>query len=211
MGGTRVRQVDHPLVHHKLASLRARETTPQQFRAIMEDISLLMAWEVTRDLPLREATVETPLESARVQVLAERKLALIPILRAGLGMLPGMLRLMPEAAVGHVGVYRDHDTLEPVQYYCELPADIAERHAVILDPMLATGGSAAAAIRLLKERGAPSVKLVSLIAAPEGISRVGAAHPDVEILVAAVDRELDARAYIRPGLGDAGDRLFGTR
>lgn len=202
---------DHPLIQHKLSLIRNVETGSKDFRALVDEVSMLMAYEVTRDLPLEEVEVQTPLVKAPCKQLAGKKLGLVPILRAGLGMVDGFLRLLPTARVGHVGLYRDPETLKPVEYYCKLPTDLAERELIVLDPMLATGGSAAAAITFIKERGGRHIKLMSLIAAPEGIKVVEEAHPDVDIYVAAVDSHLNEDAYIVPGLGDAGDRLFGTK
>lgn len=206
-----VRLVEHPLVQHKLTLLRSVETSTRKFRESLEEISILLGYEATRDLPLEEVGIITPLEATRARRLAGKKLTLVPILRAGLGMVDGMLRLVPSARVGHIGIYRDEDTLEAVRYYGKLPTDVDERRFILLDPMLATGGSACAAVEFLKREGARQIQLVCVIAAPEGLRRLTAAHPDVSILTAAIDRELDANAYIRPGLGDAGDRLFGTR
>lgn len=203
--------VDHPLIQHKLTFIRDKETGSKDFRELVEEVAMLMAYEVTRDFPLEEADIITPVGPTKSKVIAGRKVGLIPILRAGLGMVNGMLRLIPAAKVGHVGLYRDPETLKPVEYYCKLPPDVTERDLIILDPMLATGGSAVAAIEFLKDKGAKSVKLVCLIAAPEGIREVQKAHPDVDIFTAAVDSHLNDHAYIVPGLGDAGDRLFGTK
>jgi len=203
--------LDHPLIQHKLSLIRDEETGSKEFRELVEEVSMLMAYEVTRDFPLQEIDVKTPVAVAKSKVLAGRKVGLVPILRAGLGMVDGMLRLIPAAKVGHVGLYRDPETLLPVEYYCKLPPDIAERDLIVIDPMLATGGSAAAAITFLKERGAKNIKLMCLIAAPEGIKAVQDAHADVDIFVAAVDERLNDHGYIVPGLGDAGDRLFGTK
>lgn len=203
--------LDHPLIQHKLSLIRDEETGSKEFRALVEEVSMLMAYEVTRDFPLQEIEVKTPVAIAKSKVIAGRKVGLVPILRAGLGMVDGMLRLIPAAKVGHVGLYRDPETLMPVEYYCKLPPDIAERDLIVIDPMLATGGSAAAAITFLKERGAKNIKLMCLIAAPEGIAAVQSAHDDVDIFVAAVDEYLNDHGYIVPGLGDAGDRLFGTK
>lgn len=202
---------DHPLIKHKLTFIRDKNTGSKEFRELVTEVSLLMGYEVTRDLPLEEIEIETPLESMTSEVISGKKVGLVPILRAGLGMVDGMLKLLPAARVGHVGLYRDPQTLMPVEYYCKLPNDIEERELIVLDPMLATGGSATSAIDFLKEKGATSIKLVCLIAAPEGIERVTSAHPDVDIYVAAIDEKLDEHAYIRPGLGDAGDRIFGTK
>lgn len=204
--------VEHPLVQHKLTLLRDESTGPKDFRDLTEEISMLMAYEATRSLPMQEVSVQTPLESAVCRSLHGRKISVVPILRAGLGMAAGILRLVPNAKVGHIGIYRDHATLKPVEYYCKLPEDLGEREILLLDPMLATGGSAIAALEFLKARGArgPSIRLLCLLASPEGVEAVQKAHPDVDTYTAAVDVRLDERGYIRPGLGDAGDRLFGT-
>jgi len=207
----RVNTFDHPLIQHKLTFIRDKRTGAKEFRELVGELSMLMAYEVTRDLPLEEVEVETPICRARTKVIAGKKLGVIPILRAGLGMVDGVIRLIPAAKVGHIGLYRDPETLQPVEYYCKLPSDLGERDLIVLDPMLATGGSASAAIGFLKERGAQSIKFMCLIAAPEGVARVNADHPDVEIYAAALDERLNDHAYIVPGLGDAGDRLFGTR
>ena len=203
--------MDHPLIQHKVSLMRDRETGTKDFRELLEEISMLMAYEVTRDLPLKEVEIETPVCRAKTQVISGKKLAVVPILRAGLGMVDGIMNLVPAAKVGHIGLYRDPDTLEPVEYYCKLPADVEERDLIVVDPMLATGGSASAAISFIKRRGCKSIKLECLIAAPEGIERVQKDHPDVDIFVAAVDERLNDHGYIVPGLGDAGDRLFGTK
>lgn len=203
--------LDHPLIQHKLSLIRDEKTGSKEFRELVEEVAMLMAYEVTRDFPLQEIEVKTPVALAKSKVLAGRKVGLVPILRAGLGMVDGMLRLIPAAKVGHVGLYRDPETLLPVEYYCKLPSDIEERDLIVIDPMLATGGSASAAIGFLKDRGAKNIKLMCLIAAPEGILAVQNAHPDVDIFVAAVDERLNDHGYIIPGLGDAGDRLFGTK
>ncbi|MBN1775013.1 MAG: uracil phosphoribosyltransferase [Clostridiales bacterium] len=202
---------DHPLIQHKISLLRDKRTTTKEFRELVGELAMLMAYEVTRDLPLKEVEIETPIAIAKTQVLAGKKLAIVPILRAGLGMVDGMLNLLPMAKVGHIGLYRDPKTLEPVEYYCKLPDDVTEREIVILDPMLATGGSASAAVTFLKERGITQIKFMCLIAAPEGIARLQKDHPDVPIFCAARDPRLNDHAYIVPGLGDAGDRLFGTK
>lgn len=203
--------MEHPLIQHKLTLLRDKNTGVKEFRELVEELALLMGYEVTRNLTVEDTEVETPICTTKSKVIAGKKLGIVPILRAGLGMVDGMLRLIPAAKVGHIGLYRDPETLKPVEYYCKLPSDVAERDLIVLDPMLATGGSAVAAITFLKERGAKSIKLVNLIAAPEGIKTVVEAHPDVEIYVAAVDERLNDHGYIVPGLGDAGDRLFGTK
>jgi uracil phosphoribosyltransferase len=202
---------DHPLIKHKLTFIRDKNTGSKEFRELVTEVSMLMGYEVTRDFPLEEIEIETPVTTMKSQVISGKKVGLIPILRAGLGMVDGMLNLLPAARVGHIGLYRDPQTLKPVEYYCKLPQDIEERELIVLDPMLATGGSAVAAIDFLKEKGATSIKLVCLIAAPEGVNAVKDAHPDVDIYVAALDEKLDDHAYIVPGLGDAGDRLFGTK
>ena len=201
---------DHPLIQHKISILRDKNTSTKEFRELVQELSMLMAYEVTRDLPLTEVTIETPVATTQAKVLAGKKIALVPILRAGLGMVDGMLSIIPNAKVGHIGLYRDPNTLKPVEYYCKLPEDITEREVVVLDPMLATGGSSAAAITFLKDRGIKNIKFVCLISAPEGIERLQKEHPDVSIFCAAKDERLNDHAYIIPGLGDAGDRLFGT-
>jgi len=203
--------LDHPLIKHKLTIIRDKNTGSKEFRELVKEISMLMGYEVTRDLSLEEIEIETPIAKTKSQIIAGKKLGLVPILRAGLGMVDGMLTLLPAAKVGHIGLYRDPKTFKPVEYYCKLPQDIEERDLIVLDPMLATGGSAVAAIRFLKDRGAKSIKLMNLIAAPEGIEAVTKAHPDVDIYVASIDEKLNDHAYIVPGLGDAGDRLFGTK
>lgn len=207
----RVVVIDHPLVQHKLSLMRSVHTGAKDFRELLEEISMLMAYEITRDFPLEEVEIETPLVTARFRMLAGKKVGLVPILRAGLGMVGGVLQLIPAARVGHLGLYRDPETHQPVEYYCKLPTDVAERELIVLDPMLATGGSAAAAIRVLKEKGARSIRLMALVSAPEGIKVIQDQHPDVDIFTAAVDWYLNEHAYIVPGLGDAGDRLFGTK
>jgi len=203
--------IDHPLIQHKLAIIRDRETGSKDFRKLVEEVSMLMAYEVTRDLPLEACEVQTPVMMASCQRLAGEKIGIIPILRAGLGMVEGILHLYPTARVGHIGLYRDPVTLLPVEYYCKLPDDLSERELIIVDPMLATGGSSAAAIDLVKRKGGRKIKLLSLISAPEGIKVVQETHPDVDIFTAAIDSHLNDHAYIVPGLGDAGDRLFGTK
>lgn len=203
--------MDHPLIQHKLTLIRDKNTGSKEFREVVKELAMLMGYEVTRNLPLEEIEIETPVSKTKSKVIAGRKLGIVPILRAGLGMVDGMLSLIPAAKVGHIGLYRDPETLEPVEYYCKLPVDVQERELIVLDPMLATGGSANAAIQFIKDRGALSVKLMCLIASPEGVKAVCEAHPDVEIYVAAIDEKLNDHAYIVPGLGDAGDRLFGTK
>ncbi len=203
--------IDHPLIQHKLTLLRDKNTGSKDFRELVKEMSMLMGYEITRDLPLQEVEIETPLCVTKSKALAGKKLGIVPILRAGLGMVDGILQLIPAAKVGHVGLYRDPETLEPVEYYCKLPSDVEERDLIVLDPMLATGGSAVAAIRFLKDRGATNIKLVCLIASPEGVEVVQKAHDDVDIYVASIDEKLNDHAYIVPGLGDAGDRLFGTK
>ncbi|WP_202079641.1 uracil phosphoribosyltransferase [Caldalkalibacillus salinus] len=202
---------DHPLIQHKLTYIRDKHTGTKEFRELVDEVAALMAYEITRDMPLQEVDVETPVEVCRSYRLAGKKLGLVPILRAGLGMVDGILKLIPAAKVGHVGLYRDPKTLQPVEYYVKLPSDVEERDFIVIDPMLATGGSAVEAIQSLKNRGANSIKLMCLIAAPEGIEKMEQAHPDVDIFVAGVDEKLNEKGYIVPGLGDAGDRLFGTK
>ena len=203
--------VEHPLLQHKLSILRNKQTGTKEFRDLVGEIATLLCYEATRDLPMEEVEIETPITMAKTKVLAGRKLALVPILRAGMGMLDGMLTLLPAAKVGFIGLYRDEETLQPVEYFCKLPQDIAERDVLVLDPMLATGGSASAAITFIKQRNCKNIRLVNLIAAPEGIRRIQHDHPDVDIFVAACDERLNEHGYIVPGLGDAGDRLFGTK
>ena len=206
-----VHVLDHPLIQHKLAILRNKKTSVKEFRELVGEIAGLMCYEATRDLPTEEVEVETPVALARTKVLAGRKLALVPILRAGLGMVDGMLTMIPAAKVGHIGLFRDPETLEPVEYSCKLPADCEEREVFVVDPMLATGGSCIAAIQMLKNRGVKNIRFMCIIAAPEGVKKLHEAHPDVQIYVGHLDRELNDRAYICPGLGDAGDRIFGTK
>jgi uracil phosphoribosyltransferase len=201
----------HPLIQHKLTLLRDRETTTRDFKQLVNEIAMLMAYEVTKDLALEPTEIETPLERMTGKQVAGKKLTLVPILRAGLGMVDGVAQLIPSARVGHIGLYRDHDSLQPVDYYFKIPSDEMERDFFILDPMLATGGSAVAAVGALRRAGAKRIRFLCLVAAPEGVQRLLDAHPDVPLFAAALDRELDARGYILPGLGDAGDRLFGTR
>ncbi|ATA61672.1 Uracil phosphoribosyltransferase [Geobacillus stearothermophilus] len=202
---------DHPLIQHKLTYIRDKNTGTKEFRELVDEVATLMAFEITRDLPLEEVEIETPVSKARAKVIAGKKLGVIPILRAGIGMVDGILKLIPAAKVGHIGLYRDPQTLKPVEYYVKLPSDVEERDFIIVDPMLATGGSAVAAIEALKKRGAKSIKFMCLIAAPEGVKAVETAHPDVDIYIAALDERLNDHGYIVPGLGDAGDRLFGTK
>ncbi len=203
--------MDHPLVQHKVSLLRNKNTGTKEFKELVSELAMLLCYEATRDLPTEEVEIETPIAVAHTRVLAGRKLALVPILRAGLGMVDGMLSLLPAAKVGHIGLYRDESTLQPVEYYCKLPSDISERDVLVLDPMLATGGSATDAITQIKKRGAKSIKFIGIIAAPEGLEKLHAAHPDVDIYVAALDERLNENGYIIPGLGDAGDRIFGTK
>ena len=207
----RIHILTHPLLQHKLTILRDESTGVKEFREIVSEVATLMCYEATRNLPMEEIEIQTPVEKAKGRVIAGKKLAIVPILRAGLGMVDGILNLVPSAKVGHVGLFRDPETLQPVKYYCKLPNDIAERDVIILDPMLATGGSAAAAIDLLKEYGVQNIKLMIILAAPEGIQQVQNDHPDVEIYCASVDEKLNEHGYIVPGLGDAGDRIFGTK
>lgn len=208
---SKVTQIAHPLILHKLAFIRDKETGSKDFRELVQEVAMLMAYEVTRDFQLEEVEIETPICKTKCKMLAGKKVAIVPILRAGLGMVDGVLRLIPAAKVGHIGLYRDEKTLKPVEYFCKLPQDIGDREVIITDPMLATGGSAADAITMLKKRGAKNIRLMCLIAAPEGIKKVMDSHPDVDIYVAAIDEKLNEHGYIVPGLGDAGDRLFGTK
>lgn len=203
--------VDHPLVQHKLTLLRDKNTGTKEFRELLEEIALLMGYELTRNLPTQTVEIETPVAKCQCKVLAGKKIGFVPVLRAGLGMVNGLLKLIPAAKVGHIGLYRDPKTLLPVEYYCKLPSDVQERELIIIDPMLATGGSLVAAIDLLKEQGAKAIKVISLVAAPEGILLINQKHPDIEIYTAAVDECLNDHGYIIPGLGDAGDRIFGTK
>lgn len=202
---------DHPLIQHKISLLRDKNTSTKEFRELVSEIAMLMGYEVTRNMPLKEVEIETPVGIAKTNVISGKKLGIVPILRAGLGMVDGMLNLLPMAKVGHIGLYRDPETLEPVEYYCKLPMDAVERDIVVLDPMLATGGSASAAIGFIKDKGVTNIKLMCLIAAKQGIERINKDHPDVEIYCASVDEKLNDHGYIVPGLGDAGDRLFGTK
>jgi len=202
---------DHPLIQHKLSIMRKKETGTKQFRELLDEIAMLMVYEVSRDLPVEPVEIETPIQKTTVNMLAGLDIGIIPILRAGLGMVDGITNLIPNAKIGHIGLYRDPETLNPVEYYCKLPEDAQNRELFVLDPMLATGGSASAAIGFLKARGCNHIRLVNLIAAPEGVARVQKDHPDVNIYVAAMDERLNDHGYIIPGLGDAGDRLFGTK
>ena len=206
-----VHEMDHPLIKHKLSLMRDKTTGVKEFREAAREIAMLMCYEATRDLPLEEVEIKTPITTAKFKTIAGKKLAIVPVLRAGLGMVDGILTLIPSAKVGHIGLYRDPDTLEPVEYYCKMPHDIAEREVIILDPMLATGGSASAAIQFIKNYEVKNIKLMNIIAAPEGIQRVHHDHPDVDIYCAALDEKLNDHGYIVPGLGDAGDRIFGTK
>ena len=202
---------DHPLIQHKTSLLRNKNTGSKEFRELVGEVYMLMCYEATRDLPLKEVEIETPVALAKTKVIAGRKLAFVPILRAGIGMLDGVLSMVPAAKVGHIGLYRDPQTLQPVKYYCKLPSDINEREVIVLDPMLATGGSAVAAIQMLKESGAANIKFMCIIAAPEGLNALTEAHPDVQVYCAALDEKLNDDKYIVPGLGDCGDRIFGTK
>ncbi|AGB42344.1 uracil phosphoribosyltransferase [Halobacteroides halobius DSM 5150] len=208
---SKVHTLDHPLIQHKLTYLRKKETGTKEFRELTDEIASLMAYEVTRDLSTQNIEIETPIAKTQSEVISGKKLAVVPILRAGLGMVDGVVDLVPAAKVGHVGLYRDPETLEPVEYYCKMPTDIGSRELIMVDPMLATGGTAVAALEFVKNRGAKNIKFMCLVAAPEGIEELQAAHPDVDIYTAAVDEKLNDHAYIVPGLGDAGDRLFGTK
>ncbi|MEA4929802.1 MAG: uracil phosphoribosyltransferase [Candidatus Limiplasma sp.] len=208
---SKVHILDHPLIQHKLSIMRNKETGAKEFRELLEEISMLMVYEVTRDLPTEEVEVETPIGLTKTKMLSGKKIGIVPILRAGLGMVDGVTKLIPAARIGHIGLYRDPETLQPVEYYCKLPADSENRELIVLDPMLATGGSASAAITFIKQRNCKNIRLVNLIAAPEGIRRIQHDHPDVDIFVAACDERLNEHGYIGPGLGDAGDRLFGTK
>jgi uracil phosphoribosyltransferase len=202
---------NHPLITHKISILRKKETGSKEFRELIEEISMLMGFEAMRDLPLKEIEIETPITRTKTKVLAGKKLAIVPILRAGLGMVSGLQALVPNAKVGHIGLYRDHETLQPHEYYCKLPDDIEKRLVILVDPMLATGGSAVAAVNFIKARGCSHIKLMSIIAAPEGVKTFTEAHPDVELYCGCVDKGLNEIGYIVPGLGDAGDRIFGTK
>ena len=208
---SKVTEIKHPLILHKLAIIRDENTGSKDFRELVEEVSMLMAYEVTRNFTTEEVEVKTPICTTKCEMLAGKKVAIVPILRAGLGMVDGMLKLIPAAKVGHVGLYRDEETLQPVEYFCKLPQDIAERDVIVVDPMLATGGSSADALTILKKRGAKNLKLMCLVGAPEGIELVQKQHPDVDIYLAKIDEKLNEHGYIVPGLGDAGDRLFGTK
>ncbi|PBB06407.1 uracil phosphoribosyltransferase [Salimicrobium humidisoli] len=204
--------LDHPLIQHKLTYIRKKETGTKDFRELVDEVATLMAFEITRDLPVEEVDIQTPVvDDAKAKVLSGKKVGLVPILRAGLGMVDGMVNMIPAAKIGHVGLYRDPETLKPVEYYVKMPSDISERELIVLDPMLATGGSAIEAIHSLKKRGAKQIRLMCLVAAPEGVKLMQEAHPDVDIYLAALDEKLDEKGYIVPGLGDAGDRLYGTK
>ena len=203
--------MDHPLIQHKISLLRDKNTGSKEFREMIAEVSMLMCYEATRDLPLKEVEIETPMTMTKSNVISGRKLAFVPILRAGLGMVDGVLEMIPAAKVGHIGIYRDPESHKPVDYYCKLPKDIASRHVIVLDPMLATGGSAVEAINLLKKEGVQNIKFMCIIAAPEGLDALTTAHPDVQVYCAALDEKLDENKYILPGLGDAGDRIFGTK
>ena len=206
-----VHVVDHPLVQHKLTLMRDKNCGTKDFRQLLEEISMLMAYEVTRELPLKEIEIETPVAKCTSKVIAGKKLGIVPILRAGLGMVDGVMRLVPAARVGHIGLYRDPETHMPVEYYCKLPTDVAERDLIVVDPMLATGGSSIAAINFIKKRGCKSITLMCLVGCPEGVKALQEAHPDVNLYIAAIDEKISESKYIIPGLGDAGARLFGTK
>ena len=207
----KIKIMEHPLIQHKIGIIRRKETSSKEFRELVSEIAMFMAYEATRDLKLTDIEIETPLQKTVVKELAGKKLAVVPILRAGLGMVEGMLAMVPAAKVGHIGLYRDPETLKPVEYYCKLPADWEEREVFVTDPMLATGGSAIAAITMLKEKGVNNIRFLCLLAAPEGLKALSEAHPDVDIYVGALDECLNEHGYIVPGLGDAGDRIFGTK
>ena len=211
MFDSKVHVLDHPLLQHKLSILRDERTGVKEFREIVSEIATLECYEATRDLPLEDVEIKTPVATGTFKCLTGKKLAIVPILRAGLGMVDGILTLIPSAKVGHIGLYRDPETLAPVEYYCKMPSDIAERDVIVLDPMLATGGSSIAAIQLLKDKGCKSIRLLCIIAAPEGVKAMQEAHPDVDIYIGAMDQKLNDHGYIVPGLGDAGDRIFGTK
>ncbi len=208
---SRVTVMDHPLIQHKIGIIRRKEVGSKDFRQMISEIAMLMCYEATRNLKLQDVEIETPICTTRVKELRGKKLAVVPILRAGLGMVDGMLQMIPAAKVGHIGLYRDPKTLEPVEYYCKLPADSSEREVFVVDPMLATGGSAVEAIRMLKNKGVKNIRFMCIIAAPEGVKRMQEAHPDVDVYIGALDEHLNDHGYIVPGLGDAGDRIFGTK
>ena len=203
--------MDHPLIQHKIGIMRRQDTGPKEFRTLVSEVAMLECYEATRDLELRDVEIETPICKTTVKELKGKKLAVVPILRAGLGMVEGMLEMIPAAKVGHIGLYRDPETAEPVEYYCKLPADCANREVFVVDPMLATGGSAVAALQMLKDKGVKNIRFMCIIAAPEGVKRLQEAHPDVDLFVGALDERLNEKKYIVPGLGDAGDRIFGTK
>ena len=207
----KVHVIDHPLIQHKLTYIRDINTGTKEFRELVDEVATLMAYEITRDLPLKEIEIDTPVCKAKTKILAGKKLGIVPILRAGIGMVEGILNLIPAAKVGHIGLYRDPETLKPVEYYIKLPSDVSERDFILIDPMLATGGSAIEATNSLKKRGAKNIKFMCLIAAPEGVKAFTDAHPDVDVYIAGLDEKLNEKGYIVPGLGDAGDRLFGTK
>ena len=208
---SRVTVMDHPLIQHKIGIIRRKEVGSKDFRQMISEIAMLMCYEATRNLKLQDVEIETPICTTQVKELRGKKLAVVPILRAGLGMVDGMLQMIPAAKVGHIGLYRDPETLEPVEYYCKLPADSSEREVYVVDPMLATGGSAVEAIRMLKNKGVKNIRFMCIIAAPEGVKRMQEAHPDVDVYIGALDEHLNDHGYIVPGLGDAGDRIFGTK
>ena len=203
--------MEHPLIQHKISILRNEATGTNEFRRLIEEIAMLMGYEALRDLPVEDVEIKTPIETCRTPMIAGKKLAIVPILRAGLGMVSGILSLVPSAKVGHIGLYRDPETLEPVEYYCKLPADCANREVFVVDPMLATGGSSSAAIQMLKDKGVKNIRLMCIIAAPEGVKKMQEDHPDVDVYIGALDDHLNEHGYIVPGLGDAGDRIFGTK
>ena len=203
--------LDHPLIQHKISRLRDENTGTNEFRKLIEEIAMLMGYEALRDLPMEDVEIKTPIETCKTPMIAGKKMAIVPILRAGLGMVEGMLAMIPAAKVGHIGLFRDPETLEPVEYYCKLPADCEEREVFVVDPMLATGGSCIAAIQMLKNRGVKNIRFMCIIAAPEGVKKLQEAHPDVEVYIGALDEKLNEHGYIVPGLGDAGDRIFGTK
>lgn len=208
---SRLHVVDHPLITHKLSIMRNKKTGSKDFRELLEEVGMLMGYELTRDLPLEDVTIETPITKIKAKMIAGKKLAVVPILRAGLGMVDGLLKLVPVAKVGHIGLYRDPATHQPVEYYCKLPADVNDRMVILIDPMLATGGSAVDSVKLLKKHGCKSIRMMCLVAAPEGVAKLQTECPDVDIYTAALDERLNEHAYIVPGLGDAGDRIFGTK